>query len=242
MPILAAVASHLRPTADIAADVLLPGDPGRALSLAQALLDTPLMSNHNRGLWGYSGRTAAGRPLTIQSSGIGGPSVAVVVSELAEHGVRRVVRIGTCRALDPVVSAGEMLVVGEAIAADGASQALGAEGTVEPDAELTGAMARHASQFARIAGVLGADLVDARTAPGEGDRCGMAAVDMGTAALFALGAARGLAVASALVVSEGPDEELGDDAVAQRALRLATAAIAAFEDSGGSGGVGSAAP
>ena len=46
---------HLHPTAPLAERVLLPGDPGRALLLAQALLAEPKMFNHNRGLWGYTG-------------------------------------------------------------------------------------------------------------------------------------------------------------------------------------------
>src|SRR5437016_8431982 len=83
---------HLHPTAPLAERVLLPGDPGRALTLAQALLEEPRMFNHNRGLWGYTGAAAAdGRPLTIQSTGMGGPSAAIVVSELAELGARRFV-------------------------------------------------------------------------------------------------------------------------------------------------------
>ena len=52
--------ARLRPTADIAADAILVGDPGRALALAQTLLVAPKMSNHARGLWGYSGNTHAG--------------------------------------------------------------------------------------------------------------------------------------------------------------------------------------
>ena len=46
---------HLHPTAELAERVLLPGDPGRALALAQLLLEKPLMFNHHRGLWGYTG-------------------------------------------------------------------------------------------------------------------------------------------------------------------------------------------
>ena len=50
--------SRLRPTAPIAAEAILVGDPGRALMLAQELLEEPKMSNHARGLWGYYGRDA----------------------------------------------------------------------------------------------------------------------------------------------------------------------------------------
>ena len=78
---------HLQPTAPLAERVLLPGDPGRALRLAQALLEEPKMFNHNRGLWGYTGTAADGEPLTIQSTGMGGPSAAIVISEL--HRARR---------------------------------------------------------------------------------------------------------------------------------------------------------
>ena len=80
--------AHLRPTAPIAADAVLVGDPGRALLLAQELLEEPKMSNHARGLWGYSGQTPAGDALTIQATGIGGPSAALVLGDLAELGVR----------------------------------------------------------------------------------------------------------------------------------------------------------
>ena len=52
--------ARLRPTAPIAASAILVGDPGRALMLAQALLEQPKMSNHARGLWGYSGTTPEG--------------------------------------------------------------------------------------------------------------------------------------------------------------------------------------
>src|SRR6476469_7789804 len=100
--------SRLRPTASFAADAILVGDPGRALLLAQELLEQPKMSNHARGLWGYSGLTPAGDELTIQSTGIGGPSAALVLADLAELGVRRAVRVGTCTGLRAGTSLGDL--------------------------------------------------------------------------------------------------------------------------------------
>src|SRR3954447_25415347 len=79
--------SRLRPTAPFATDAILVGDPGRALLLAQELLEQPKMSNHARGLWGYSGVTPAGAELTIQSTGTGGPSAGMVLADLGELGV-----------------------------------------------------------------------------------------------------------------------------------------------------------
>src|SRR5258707_10817463 len=86
--------SRLRPTASFAADAILVGDPGRALLLAQELLEEPKMSNHARGLWGYSGLTPAGDELTIQSTGIGGPRAALVPPHPAQLCGRRAGRVG----------------------------------------------------------------------------------------------------------------------------------------------------
>ena len=135
------VPHHLRPSTPYAPDALLPGDPGRALALAQQLLTEPKMSNHARGLWGYSGETHNGNPLSIQATGMGGPSAAIVLQELAELGVRRAVRVGTCGAVDPGLEHGELVVASDALAEDGASRALGASDTAEPDRDLTASLA-----------------------------------------------------------------------------------------------------
>ena len=102
MPTLMATSPvHLKPNAPVAERALLPGDPGRALRLAQHLLAAPMqVLNTNRGLWGYTGTAADGAPLTIQSTGMGGPSAAIVAEELIGLGARRLVRVGTCGLLD----------------------------------------------------------------------------------------------------------------------------------------------
>ncbi len=133
---------HLRPTAELAERVLLPGDPGRALALAQSLLERPLMFNHHRGLWGYTGTATDGEPLTIQSTGMGGPSAAIVLSELIALGVRRAIRVGTCGALDPAVDLGDLVLARDALCLDGASRALGAGERASADAPLTEALRR----------------------------------------------------------------------------------------------------
>ena len=139
--------SRLRPTASVAADAILVGDPGRALLLAQELLEQPKMSNHARGLWGYTGRTAGGRELTVQSTGMGGPSAALVLADLAELGVRRAIRVGTCAALDPALRAGDAAGRAEAHAWGGPGG--GGGEAVLPDPELTGAAAGRAGRRRR---------------------------------------------------------------------------------------------
>ena len=78
------------------------------------------MLNHNRGLWGYTGIAADGLALSIQSTGMGGPSAAVVASELIELGAQRLIRIGTCGGLSAELELGQLLVAAEAIADVGA--------------------------------------------------------------------------------------------------------------------------
>src|SRR6476660_160318 len=65
--------ARLRPTAPIAAEAILVGDPGRAIMLAKELLQEPKMRRHTGDLWGYARGSEAGRDLTIQPTGIGGP-------------------------------------------------------------------------------------------------------------------------------------------------------------------------
>ena len=132
---------HLRPAAPLAERVLLPGDPHRALAVAQALLDGPKMFNHNRGLWGYTGTARDGEPLTVQATGMGGPSTAIVVEELIDLGARVLLRIGTCGALREGFELGELLAAERVIGADGTSAALGAGPRLAPDPALTQALA-----------------------------------------------------------------------------------------------------
>lgn len=202
---------HLRPTAELAERVLLPGDPGRALALAQLLLDQPRMFNHHRGLWGYTGAAADGQLLTIQSTGMGGPSAAIVLHELIELGARRAIRVGTCGALAPALSLGDLVVVEEAIAADGASSALGAGELTKPDARLTSslkqALAGTAAGGARTASsgrIASTDLFydeDSRKSQRWAD-AGAVAVEMEASTLFAVGGLAGIAVACLLTVSD----------------------------------------
>lgn len=202
---------HLRPTAELAERVLLPGDPGRALALAQLLLEQPRMFNHHRGLWGYTGAAADGQLLTIQSTGMGGPSAAIVLHELIELGARRAIRVGTCGALDPALSLGDLLVVEEAIAADGASAALGAGELTRPDARLTSrlkqALAGPAAGDGRPTNsgrIVSTDLFYEDNSR-KGQRWaakGAVAVEMEASTLFALGGLAAIAVACLLTVSD----------------------------------------
>jgi DeoD family purine-nucleoside phosphorylase len=224
---------HLQPTAPLAERVLLPGDPGRALLLAQALLDQPKMFNHNRGLWGYTGLAADGHALTIQSTGMGGPSAAIVIAELADLGATTLLRVGTCGGLHDSLVLGDLIVVSEALAADGTSRALGAGERVPADPELLRRLTGAAGAAGRGGPIVTTDLFyDGR----EGAEhawlaAGALAVEMETATLFALAARRGLRAGCALIVSDivlPTRRRIEGDALREAERRLGDVAFAAL--------------
>lgn len=226
---------HLRPTAELAERVLLPGDPGRALLLAQTLLEAPRMFNHNRGLWGYTGTAADGEPLTVQATGMGGPSAAIVAWELAALGARTLIRVGTCGALSPALALGDLVVAEAALANDGASRALGALGAVSGDPQLTAALA--AQEGCARGLIVTSDLFyepDAATAAERSASwlaAGALAVEMEAAAVFRVAALRGLRAACVLAVTDivGPPrarlDEQGLERAGRRLGRVAAAAL-----------------
>lgn len=195
---------HLHPTAPLADRVLLPGDPGRALLLAQTLLEAPKMFNHHRGLWGYTGTGPDGEPLSVQSTGMGGPSAAIVISELVQLGARRLVRVGTCGALVPELAHGDLLIAREALAADGTSRALAGTERVGASPDLLSALTTAAAGTAISGIVASTDLFydDRGGIEQQFVAAGAIAVEMETATLFALSARLSFQAASLLIVSD----------------------------------------
>ncbi len=199
----------LKPHEPVAERVLLPGDPGRALRLAQQLLDGPRMLNHHRGLWGYSGQAADGAPLTIQSTGLGGPSAAAVVAELIGLGARRLVRVGTAAGLG-ATALGTLVVAEAAIAGDGTSRALGAGERVTAEAGLTRGLTTPATVRGLVAS---ADIHVPVLAAGWAE-AGALACDLATAAVLAAAAGRGAAAGAVLAVTRVGGERVGEGALA----------------------------
>jgi uridine phosphorylase len=231
------VTVHLNPTAPLAERVLLPGDPGRALRLSQALLESPRMFNHSRGLWGYTGTAPDGHALTIQSTGMGGPSAAIVIAELAELGARRLLRTGTCGALDPGFGLGELLVVSDALPRDGTSAALGARDRLSPDPSLLRSLVTAAGPEARSGTIVSSDLFYDTPDGSEAEwvRAGARAVEMETATLFALAARRDLEAGCLLVVSDLLGDEpvrIEPEALEAAELRMGAVAVKALAQPG----------
>jgi purine-nucleoside phosphorylase len=99
---------------EIAPVVLLPGDPLRAKWIAETFLDDARCYTEVRGMYGFTG-TWHGRPVSVQGSGMGQPSMSIYVNELfSEYDVQSVVRVGSCGALT------ERLAIRDIVIASGA--------------------------------------------------------------------------------------------------------------------------
>jgi uridine phosphorylase len=215
--------THLRPHAAVAERVLLPGDPGRALRLAQQLVDAPKMLNHHRGLWGYTGLAPDGEPLTIQSTGLGGPSTAIVVEELIELGARRLVRIGTGGAANGALPLGSLVIAETVHPGDGASRALGATEPLAADPDLLAALLAEGNG-AVVGSVASADLHYGAPPP----PAGAIATDLSTAALFAVAARRGARAACVLAIAEAGGRRIDPEGLESAEAELGRVGAAAL--------------
>lgn len=240
---------HLNPAAEFQPRVLLPGDPARAMSIATAQLTQPRMFNHRRGLWGYSGETEAGVGFLVQSTGMGGPSAAIVCEELADLGAEVFVRVGTCGAIHPDVKLGDLIVVTGAIGDDGASQALGVgrelgvAGLIDADAGLVRLLAEAAGSSGHNfhEGAIGTvDLFYDPTAEHRHQKLieqRALAIEMEAAAVFAVGARREIPSACLLAVTDqlwdqGERQRLTHDEIVELGEALGAVAVAAVSGFG----------
>ena len=99
---------------------IIPGDPGRVEKIA-AYLDNAEQVMYNREYNSYLGYLDGERVLVV-STGIGGPSCAICVEELANIGVDTFIRVGTCGGMQPEVAPGDVVIATGAIRMDGTSK------------------------------------------------------------------------------------------------------------------------
>ncbi|MDQ2675216.1 MAG: hypothetical protein M3Y34_00270 [Actinomycetota bacterium] len=223
--------TYLDPTAPIASDAIVVDDPKLAMDLAIAICESPRMSNLAHGLWGYHGTTREGAELTVQSLGIGGPSAAAVVADLAGLGVARAVRIGSCISLEPALEPGSSLIASSFVPADGAGRILSGGRNLEPDEALTAAVAQATEAGAR-GPVRSADILGY-----QAETDGAIALDLSSAAFAGACSQAGIACAAALAVSRsaqgsGPPHEVVDEALIALGVRVAAALQAVAQASG----------
>ena len=200
---------HLRAeSGDYADACLLPGDPLRARYIAETFLEDARQVNEERGMLGYTG-TYKWSPVSVQASGMGCPSAAIVVEELAMLGAKRIVRIGTCGALQPDLKLGDLIVAISAVPADATAAHLVGNEPHAPTADfsLVHAAVHTAKELGkpvRVGPVVSSDIFY-NSDDGQYRRWserGVLAVEMEAAALFTLGALRKLKTGCLLTVSD----------------------------------------
>lgn len=98
---------------------ILPGDPDRCEQIA-AYLENPVHLGQRREFNIWNG-TLCGKTVTVCSTGIGGPSTAIAVEELANCGARTLIRVGTCGGIDLSVKSGDLVIASGAVRQDGTS-------------------------------------------------------------------------------------------------------------------------
>jgi uridine phosphorylase len=106
---------------DVGEAALLPGDPGRCESIAR-LFDHPRLIASNREYTTYTGELD-GRALSVCSTGIGSPSTAIAVEELAAIGVKTFIRVGTTGSIQKQVRFGHLVVATGAVRDEGTTPA-----------------------------------------------------------------------------------------------------------------------
>jgi purine-nucleoside phosphorylase len=115
---------HLRAEpGDYAPIVLLPGDPNRATRIAERFdggLAKARRVNEHRAMYGYTG-TYQGVPVSVQTSGMGTPSLSIVVEELLRLGARRLIRVGTCGGIGRGIRTADLVIALAATPFDGAT-------------------------------------------------------------------------------------------------------------------------
>ena len=95
---------HIRASeGDYAEACLLPGDPLRARYIAETYLDGAVQRNEERGLWGYTGEFE-GRSVSVQATGMGCPTAAIVMEELVHGAVHAAKELGQEMHVGPIVS------------------------------------------------------------------------------------------------------------------------------------------
>ncbi|ACK69664.1 purine or other phosphorylase family 1 [Gloeothece citriformis PCC 7424] len=100
---------------------LLSGEPERSQYIAHNYLqDAYLLSNY-RGLSSYLGYLPNGKPVLVATSGIGSPSLSIIVNELIQLGIRQIIRVGTCGSIQPYVNVGSVIISQGALCRQGAA-------------------------------------------------------------------------------------------------------------------------
>jgi len=111
---------HLEVTeGDVADSVLLPGDPDRVETISEGWDDSEVVADHRE--YRTATGTVEGTPISVTSTGIGSPSAAIAVEELARVGADTLIRVGSCGAIQEETDVGDLIITSGAVRQEGTS-------------------------------------------------------------------------------------------------------------------------
>lgn len=218
---------------EVAELCLVMGDPARVLH-ASSLLEGAKLVNQHRGFLLYTG-TYRGVEVSVACHGVGGPSAAIAVEELAMLGARTIIRIGTAGAFLEHIEPGEVVVPNAALYKNSVpSLYLGGQvGPTVPDFELMASLLRGLTSKglrAHVGPVFSSDAFYLES-PGfarEWAARGAIAVEMECATIFAVASMRKLRAAAALLISNNlarQTEMLDAEQLRPRTLKVVEAVL-----------------
>ena len=237
---------HIGCTAnDIGKYCILPGDPGRCDKIAKYLDDAKFIAS-NREYTTYTGYLS-GEKVSVVSTGIGGPSTAIAIEELAALGAHTFVRVGTCGGINTNVCPGDVVIATSAVRCDGTTREYAPECfPATADFEVTSALVKAVKELGfthRVGVVHSKDAFYGQANPESmpvarelldkwetWKRLGVLASEMEASTLFVVGAARNLRSGACFnVIWNQEREKLGikdeEHHDTEKAIRVAVEAI-----------------
>ena len=221
---------------DIGEYIILPGDPFRTDIIA-SFLDDPVMVMHRREHKTWTG-SYKGIKVSVTSTGMGCPSTAIAVEELANIGAKVMVRLGTCAAFQDNIHMGDICITTGVYKQDGTSRRYVPESfPAVPDLDLTYLMARTAEELCKDKrslwlGITCSDDAFYAENPEWIREChdlGCMNVEMESSALYTIAHRRGLRAATVCAVAAnlytGEDSISVEDNVTPEAIKAATEII-----------------
>src|ERR687895_1597109 len=205
---------------DFAESVLLPGDPRRAKYIAENFFEDAKLVTEERGMLGYTG-TYKGEPVSVQATGMGCPSAAIVTEELIQLGARNLLRVGTCGGYHPEMELGDLVIATAATPQDGTVSSITQGVPYAPAAHFDVVHAAHhaaesAGRRTFVGPIVSSDLFYDPTESPEKlwGNLGVLAVEMEAAAIFTIAAMHHARAGCLLTVSDTIGAEvvrIGDD-------------------------------
>ena len=101
--------------------VLLSGEPERSQYIARTYLQNVKLLSEYRGLNSYLGNLPNGMPVLVATSGMGAPSLSIVVNELVQVGIAQFIRVGTCGSIQPYIPVGDIVISQGSLCRQGAA-------------------------------------------------------------------------------------------------------------------------